>query len=388
MEKTVDKEGVMMPVAPPGLENVVVSETAMSDVQGRRGRLILRGYDARELAGRTSFEEVAFLMWHGRLPKRAELNRLEADLKARRRLPDSIRAVLRAVARSLAPMDALRAAVAAREPDDYSAADGGLAAAKRLTALVPTFIAAGYRIRQGQEPIEARDDLGHAANYLYMINGKESHPACVRGLNTYLGLVADHSMNASTFTARVVTSTESDMVSSVAAAIGTLKGPLHGGAPGPVLQMLLAIGRPENADAWLRNELKQGRRIMGIGHRVYKTRDARAAILQQAAEEVAEETGKRDLVELAKHAEQRAVAILQEEKPGRDLYANVEWYTAVLLNEVGLPEELFSPTFAAGRVAGWTGHVMEQRAHNRIFRPESLYIGPTDLQWKPVDERA
>jgi citrate synthase len=220
-----------------------------------------------------------------------------------------------------------------------------------------------------------------------MLEGKEPDPARVDGLNAYLVAVSEHGLNASTFTGRVVIATDSDMVSALTAAIGALKGPKHGGVPGPVLTMLDAIGTPDKADAFIRNELSSGRRIMGFGHRIYKVRDPRAALLSDAAEKMSALTGDRTLLDLTIAVEKTTVDVLAELKPGRELYANVELYAALILHAVGVPSALFTPVFAIGRTSGWTAHMIEQLEDNRLIRPNSLYVGPRDLKWQPIDER-
>ncbi|TMD47854.1 MAG: citrate synthase/methylcitrate synthase, partial [Chloroflexi bacterium] len=251
-----------------------------------------------------------------------------------------------------------------------------------LTARFPVFLAAFHRLRNGQEPLESRSELDHAANYLYLLNGKQPEQQHVKALDAYLVLLADHGMNASTFTARVVASTESDIVSATVAAVGALKGPLHGGAPSKVIDMLIAIGTIENAENWLRNALSIGQRLMGFGHRIYKTEDPRAEELRA----LARLADPQEFV-LARRVEELALALLEEQKPGRRLNTNVEFYSAVLLSSVGLPGDLFTPTFAVSRVSGWTAHILEQVGNNRLTRPEADYVGPTDEHFVPLDAR-
>jgi citrate synthase len=235
--------------------------------------------------------------------------------------------------------------------------------------------------------VPPKPEHGLAEGLLYMLEGREPEPARVEGLNAYLVAVSEHGLNASTFTARVVASTNSDMVSAITAAVAALKGPAHGGVPGPVLEMLRAVGTPDRAEEWIRREMNEGRRIMGFGHRVYKVRDPRAAILGEAAEKLARLTGDRELLELTQAVEETTVRVLAELKPGRDLYANVELYAALILHAVGIPSELFTPCFAIGRTAGWTAHVLEQYSDNRIFRPGAVYVGPRDRKWRELGER-
>ena len=348
-----------------GLEGVIAAETRLSDVDGERGRLILAGHDVEELALRASFAEACALFLDTSAAEAA------AGL-ARGRLLGFDR--LSRVGDALAAadgMDALRAA-AAHLPDG--------APPLELVGALATFAAAWSRRQAGAAPIAPDAGADHAADYLRMVRGAPASAAEARALDAYLVTVIDHGMNASTFTARVVTSTGSDLVSAIVAAIGALKGPLHGGAPGPVLDMLDAIGEPSRAEAWLEGELAAGRRLMGMGHRIYRVRDPRAAVLERALG-VLEASGTRDAssvagrLALARAVERAAEGVLQKRHPERALKANVEFYTAVLLDAVGLPRTLFSPTFAVGRAAGWCAHALEQRAHGRLIRPASRYVG-------------
>ena len=385
-----------------GLEGIVSHATQLSEVDGHAGRLTIRGYDSHQLVGQVSFEEAAYLLWHGDLPNRHQLAALQHDMVAARHLPGPIMDVLRGAARSADGMHALRMGAAmlsldAPEADDLSQ-EANRRLALRITARMPALVAHRYRLQQGQPLCEPPDHLGFAASYLYMLEGREPDPMRVDGLNAYLVAIIDHGMNASTFTARVIASTDADMVSAVTGAVGALKGPKHGGVPGPVLEMLTAIGSPEHAESWIRAALGRGERIMGFGHRVYKVRDPRAALLSDAAEIMAQQTGDREglcpaptqsrqLLDFTKEVERVTVKILDEVKPGRDLYANVELYAALILHAVGMPAALFTPTFAIGRTAGWTAHVLEQFADNRLIRPQSVYIGPRGRTWRPLAQR-
>jgi citrate synthase len=256
-----------------------------------------------------------------------------------------------------------------------------------LVARLPTIVAAYWRLLGGDESVAPDPGLGHAANYLYMLTGEEPGAEAVRALETYLNTVADHGMNASTFAARVIVSTRSDVVSAVVGAIGALKGPLHGGAPGPALDVVFEIGNPDRAEAVLRERLASGERLMGFGHRIYRVRDPRADVLAEAAERLYATEGDQELYELALEVEKTALRVLAEHRPGRTLQTNVEFYTALLLHGLGMPPELFSPTFAVSRVAGWTAHCFEQRALDRIIRPQSAYVGEKDRRWVPLEER-
>jgi citrate synthase len=364
-----------------GLEGIVAATTALSKVEGASGRLFYRGYDIHDLARTTTFEEVAYLLWFGNLPNRAELADLKARLVAERSLSPVALHVLRALPAATDPMDALRTVVSAWGAASIKGKPT-IDQAIALTARFPLILAAFHRLRSGLEPLASRPELGHAANYLYLLSRQEPKDAHVQALDAHFVLLADHGMNASTFTARVVASTESDIVSSVVAAIGALKGPLHGGAPAKVQAMLQAIGTRNQAESWLRNAMACGERLMGFGHRVYKTEDPRSEELRDLSR-----LANHQHYALARHIEELALALLEEQKPGRRLYTNVEFYSAVLLASVGLPGDLFTPTFAASRVAGWTAHILEQVGNNRLIRPDAEYTGPIDLRFVPLYER-
>ncbi len=364
-----------------GLEGIVAATTALSKVEGTAGRLIYRGYNIHDLARSTSFEEVAHLLWFGWLPNQTQLANLKTQLAQQRTLPAVVARVLRDLPPASEPMDALRTAASAWGAGTITGKPT-VEQAIALTARFPVFLAAFQRLRNGQEPLESRPELGHAANYLYLLTGKTPEPQHVQALDAYLVLLADHGMNASTFTARVVASTESDIVSATVAAVGALKGPLHGGAPSKVLDMLLAIGTIENAEPWLRKAITHGERLMGFGHRVYKTYDPRSEELR----ELARLADPQEFL-LAHRVEELALTLLEEEKPGHRLYTNVEFYSAVLLAAVGLPGDLFTPTFAVGRVAGWTAHILEQIGNNRLIRPEADYTGSLSMPFVPLHQR-
>jgi len=335
-----------------GLEGVVAAETAISMVDGERGELIIRGYPVEELAPNATFEQTVEILGVGEF------------LKAGRELPPIAYEVLRAAAaRKDDPMDALREAA-------------GVGGAPLTT--FPTIVAAYWRLIHDRDPIPPRKDLGHAANYLFMLDGQPPSAERVRGLDTYLNTVVDHGLNASTFTARVITSTGSDIVSAIVGAVGALKGPLHGGAPGPALDMVFEIGDASRAEGVLRRKIEAGERLMGFGHRVYKVRDPRADVLAAAAERLLQGN---PLYDLAKSVERTAIRLLEEYKPGRRLQTNVEFYTALLLHGLGLETPLFTPTFAVSRVAGWIAHCLEQKRTGRLIRPQSVYIGPRGLKW-------
>jgi citrate synthase len=303
-------------------------------------------------------------------------------LAGRREIPRATLELLRVAAAEKVPvMDALRMAVGTVGPgtDDEEAL--------ALVSSLPSMVAAYWRMLGGKEPVAPDPELGHAANYLYMLTGEVPGVEFVRGLETYLGAVSDHGMNASTFVARVIVSTRSDFVSAVVGAVGALKGPLHGGAPGPALDVVFEIGEAGRAEAYLREKLWRGERLMGFGHRIYRVRDPRADVLADAAERLYTTDGDRELYNLALDVEQTALRLLAEHRPGRNLQTNVEFYTALLLHGLGLPMELFTPTFAAGRVAGWTAHCFEQRVFDRLIRPQSEYVGEKGRSWVPLEER-
>ncbi len=370
--------------APRGLDGVVAAQTRLSHVDGLAGELIIGGYELKELAGKVTFEEAAHLLWRGKLPDPGELTNLRREMAALRGLPSETMHVVRAGANA-PPIDVLRMASATLSLDlpnaDAITPDADRAAAKLLTARFPTVLAAHTRIAAGKEPIAPRADLSHAANFLYMVHGNEPDPIAARAIDTYWVTVIDHGMNASTFAARVIASTRSDMVSAVTGAIGALKGPLHGGAPGPVLDMLVDIGSADRADAWVRKELAAGRRIMGFGHRVYKVRDPRADVLNKVADEMSSAALEdKKLFTLARAVEQTVLRVLDEVKPGRNLRTNVEFYTALVLQALGLKPGSFVATFACGRVAGWCAHVIEQHAEDHLIRPQSEYVGPRGLR--------
>ena len=379
------------PVISKGLEGVTAAATQIAEVDGHNGRLTLRGYDVGELSGKVTFEEVAYLLWNGSLPNRAEYDALKAEMSAARTLPLPVMAALNCLAPRSEGMHILRMGAAMLSIGDPDVDSLDLAGAKRraarLQAQMSAIVAHTWRIRNKKEIVVPEPEMGLVEGFLYMLEGKKPDPARVDGLNAYMVAVSEHGLNVSTFCARVAISTDSDMVSALTAAVGALKGPKHGGVPGPVLEMLNAIGTPANTDAYIRAEMAAGRRVMGFGHRIYKVRDPRAALLSDAAEKMAALTNDYELLNLTKSVEQTTINVLAELKPGRDLYANVELYAALILHAVGVPSEIFTPVFAIGRTAGWTAHMIEQLDGNRIIRPESVYVGPRDLKWHPMDER-
>lgn len=378
---------IQEPPFKPGLDGVVAAETRLSHVDGQRGELTIAGFALEAIAANATAEEMMLLLWHDRLPTRTELDAFAAALRPLRPIPEATTALLAAAASQDMPtMDALRMAAGTLNLDLAAAPTTQLLRA--LVARLPTIVATYWRLKQGQEPIPPHPTLNHAANYLYMLTGSVPHPAQTRGLETYLNTVSDHSLNASTFTARIIVSTQSDLVSALVGAIGALKGPLHGGAPGPALDMVFEIGTAENAEPYLRAQIEAGARLMGFGHRVYKVRDPRAVVLAQAAAQLYAAAGDMALYELAGVVEETAVSLLAEYKPGRHLQTNVEFYTALLLHGLGLHTDLFTPTFAIGRTAGWLAHCLEQLETGRLIRPAARYIGASDRHWIPLSARS
>jgi citrate synthase len=369
-----------------GLEGVVAAQTRLSSVDGLAGELIIAGFPLETIADKATFEEMVYLLWHDTLPDARQIANFTARLSSHRAITETALAVLRAAAaEQLDVMDALRMAASTlslgRMEDDPERD------ALKLVATFPTIVAAYWRLLHNQQPLEPRADLSHAANYLYMLTGEVPDAAQVRALETYLNTASDHGLNASTFTARVIMSTGSDMISAVVGALGALKGPLHGGAPGPALDMVFEIADVANAEPYIRRKLEAGERLMGFGHRVYKVRDPRADVLSKAAEQLYHSGGDMALYTLAREVETVALALLAEYKPGRNLQTNVEFYTALVLHGLNFETALFSPTFAVSRVAGWTAHAFEQQESNRIIRPQSIYTGVKDRQWVDVDQR-
>lgn len=370
----------------PGLKGIIAAETTLSSVDGEAGELIILGYPLESIAPHASFEEMVYLLWHKSLPTSNTLETFSNALAEQRTLPNATQNLLaEAAQKNIAVIDALRMATATlsltSENDDASDA-------QILVATLPTIVAAYWRQRNGQEPISPNPKLSHAANYLYMLTGEEPSTSSTRAMTTYLNTIIDHGMNASTFTARVITSTRSDLISATVGAIGALKGPLHGGAPGPVLQMLQEIQTADNAEPYMRAKLEKGERLMGFGHAIYKVRDPRANVLYTALKSLFANTSDRDFYDFAQHVEKIAIQLLEEYKPGRRLQTNVEFYTALLLHSLGLPPDLFTPTFAIGRAVGWIAHSLEQRTLDRLIRPESVYTGHKNGAFQPLEKRS
>ncbi|QGN35779.1 citrate synthase [Microlunatus sp. Gsoil 973] len=369
---------------PPGLAGVVAAETALGDVRGLEGFYHYRQYSAVELATRRPFEDVWQLMTNGRLPDAAERESFARLVRPVRRLPEAVAAELPTIARLSAGSDllgGLRAALALAVPAygfaplyDQSE-DDRRQAAIRIGAITPVLVTALYRLQQDLEPIEPRDDLDHAANYLWMLTGVEPDERQWQAVNAYLISTIDHGFNASTFTARVIASTGADLGACVLGALGSLSGPLHGGAPSRALDTLDAIGSPERIDSWVRDAVSSGQRIMGFGHPIYRTEDPRSAMLKQIARGFGG-----PLVDFAIAVENGVQQVLDELKPGRGLHTNVEFYAGVVMELCGIPRQMFTPTFAAARVIGWTAHILEQAQNSKIIRPSSRYVGPPPPQ--------
>ena len=374
-----------------GLEGVIFTETYLSAIDGNAGRLSYCGYDINDLAGSASYEETAFLLWYQRLPAENELEMLSDWLRANRRLPKVVWGIMHSLPEQATPMEALRTVTSTLSMFDRSCiheVEGGssLCRAVSLTAKLPTIVASFDRLRRDRPPIEPRVDLSHAANLLYMLSGHEPKPEVAEALETYFVLLADHGMNASTFSARVTASTLGDVFSSVVTALGTLKGPLHGGASQRSMEQLLEIGSSEKVDEWFDQKIAAKQRIFGFGHRVYKTEDPRATILRELSRQVAERSGNTKWFDISCRLEERVLnhPYFRE----RRIYANVDFYTGPLLYALDIPLDLFIPMFAIARIAGWTAHMLEQQKNNRLIRPRAYYAGPRDQVWNEMAGRA
>ncbi|MCS7063426.1 MAG: citrate synthase [Methylacidiphilales bacterium] len=368
-----------------GLEGVIAAETSIGDVQGEQGILHYCGYDINELAGKATYEEVVYLLWNESLPTRHELEKLTTALRAERELPQGIIDYITSAPRNAAPIDVMRTAVSmlgCYDTQRYDLdMDANRAHAIKLVAQVGIIAAYFHRARQGLPLPPIRKDLGEAAHFLYLLTGETPSAEAARTLDVAYVLHAEHGFNASTFTARVVASTLSDIYSAVSAAIGALKGPLHGGANEGVIHMLKEIGTLENVDLWIENALAQKKKIMGIGHRVYKVLDPRAPHLKAMATELCKKLGEPKWIQMS----ERIAQIMKEKK---NLNANVDFYSATVYYSLGIPTDLFTPIFAIARTAGWTAHILEQYANNRLFRPLSEYTGrPYGRTFVPIDQR-
>ncbi len=377
-------------VANTGLEGIVVGDSTTSLVDGAEGKLIYTGYSIEDLAAHALFEEVEYLLWNERLPNQAELDELVKAIAVGGTLPEGIIKLMKDIPTDANPMGVLRTVVSALahfDPDSENNTDKDVAKQKaiRLTGQITAATAAWERIREGMEPIQPREDYNLAQNFVYMLKGEEPDETTWRAINVYLVLLAEHGMNASTFTSRVVTATISDMHSAITAAISALKGPAHGGANTAAMNQFLDIGEPDNVENWFQTNIKDGHgRIMGIGHRVYKAPDPRGSILKEQARALAEGSGNTKWFEIAENLEQRARQ--DDFFIERNLFPNVDYYSAIVLYTLGIPVDSFTPLFAMSRIAGWTAHVIEQMG-GRLIRPKSNYVGPMDLEYVPVAER-
>ncbi len=374
-----------------GLEGVVVGSTQLSNVEGVVGRLTYRGYDIDDLAPNATFEEIVHLLLYGHLPNHQELETLKRELGSRRSLPEPLIGAMQNAPKTAWPMDVLRTVLSGLALFSPVNAHGehlsDVHTAVELIAKMPTIVAAWDRIRRGLNPVDPRADLSQAANFLYMRSGKLPHAIEADALDTYFVLLADHSYNASTFAARVAASTRADLYASVTAALATLQGDLHGGAATASFQALSEIKQPENAEAYVREALAHNQRIMGMGHREYKVRDPRARHLEAMAKTLSEHEGNSRWYQIAHELEEASRKVLQEKKPDNTIYANVDFYTAPVLADLGIPGDEFTCLFACGRIAGWTGHVLEQLADNRLIRPQATYDGPSPGPYVPIEKR-
>jgi len=375
-----------MPVISKGLEGIVANSTGLSDVLGEKGQLIYAGYDIDELAGKVSYEEIVHLLWHGYLPNRKELADLEHNLRSRRDLPKGVINFLETAPKKSNPMDVIRTAVSMlglydTELEEDINVDKNRIRALHITAKIGVIAAYFHRARHNKPLPPVRQELGEAAHFLYLLNGEEPKPEAVKTLDVAFVLHADHGMNASTFAARVTIATLTDMYSAITSAIGTLKGPLHGGANEGVIHMLEEIGSEDKVEAYVNDQLAQKKKIMGIGHRVYKVLDPRAPHLREMAIRLTNELGDAKWIRMSEK-----IAAMMKEKKG--LNANVDFYSATVYYSLGIPTDMFTPVFAIARTAGWTGHVLEQLADNRLYRPLSEYTGPeVGKKVVPIDER-
>ena len=373
-----------------GLEDVIAGESSICDVDGKNGNLIYRGYDIHDLAQNVTFEEVIYLLWNGDLPTQEALTTFSAELDAHRALPKEAIDLLRQLPKTALPMDALRTATSLLglyDPDTGDdSRDANKRKALRLTAQMGTLVAALDRLRKGEEPLAPKAGLSTAGNFLYQLTGKEPDATSTHALDVALTLHADHELNASTFSARVTVATLTDMYSAVTSAVGTLAGPLHGGANVNVMNLLEKIGTPDKADAIVTAMLAEGKKIPGIGHRVYRALDPRAVSLREMSKQLAQSTGDSkwfDMSEKVQEAADKALAA----KGKTTLKANVDFFSASVYHMLGIPNDQFTPVFAISRVAGWTAHILEQLGDNRLIRPRAIYTGPRNLTVKPLAER-
>jgi 2-methylcitrate synthase len=372
-----------------GLRDVVAAPSSICFIDGEKGILSYGGYNIHDLAEQSSFEEVTFLLWNGRLPRRNELDALKRDLTENRRVASEALDMLSRFPAGAGPMNTLRTAVSALAIYDPEETDTSLEAshrkALRLTAQLPTVVAAMNRIRKGLEPIAPRQDLTHAANFLYMLNGREPMDVEARAFDIALILHADHEFNASTFAARVTAGTLADIYAAITSAIGALSGPLHGGANEQVIRMLLEVGSLANVDRYLADKFASGSKVMGIGHAVYRTEDPRATHLRRMSEEIGKRQGDTRWFDISRRIEELTIA--EMEKRGKKLRANVDFYSASVYYMLGIQTDLYTPIFAVSRISGWTAHVLEQLSNNKLIRPRAEYTGELGLSYIPIDQR-
>jgi len=376
--------GTETTAATEGLRGVIAAQSSIGDVDGINGVLIYQGYNIHDLAEHSTFEEVVYLLWNGRLPKQDELDALKAEFRANYAAPDEVIRLMKEFPKDAEPMDVLRTAISALDFYDRAGhgtdRDNATKAAVKLTAQIGTIAAAWERIRTGKDVVAPDRDLSIAENFLYMLRGQRPDSDEARMFDVCLILHADHELNASTFTTRVVAGTLADMYGAVTAGIAALAGPLHGGANTNVMKMLLEIGSLDKVDAWVATALEEKRKIMGIGHAVYKTEDPRATWLRKFSHQMAEKAGESKWFEMS----QRIEKIMHDEK---GMFPNVDFYSASTYYLMAIPLDLFTPIFAVSRVSGWTGHILEQYGHNKLIRPRAEYIGPRDLTYKAIGER-
>jgi len=368
-----------------GLEGVVIGKSAITFIDGNQGILRYRGIDIRELAAESTYEEVVYLLWNGKLPLKKELTEFKKNLAKHRPLPPEVRALLKSIPRAANPMDVARTAASliatypAKKSETFEASNRRKA--RELTATLPTIVAGWERLRKGKPLVNPHPELGHAANFLYGLFGKKPDEASIRAFDTISILYADHEMNASTFTAVVTVSTLADLGGAVTAAIAALAGPLHGGSNQRVMEMLEKIGSVDKVHQYVQDELSAGHRIMGFGHRIYHTYDPRAVVLKDVSEDLAKRSGRRKWLDIAERLE-------EEVWEQRHIRANIEFYAAVVLDQLGVPKDLMPAVFACNRIAGWIAHIYEQYADNRIIRPLTEYVGPSETEYVPIDQRS
>lgn len=373
------------PPGPKGLEDIVAATSSICDVNGKEGRLIYQGYDIHDLAEHSTFEEVIYLLWFGRMPTKTELETISKELRNNRELPGDVVKLMKGLPKQANPMEVLRTATSALsmyDPDDEdNGREANIRKATRLTAQLPTIVAYWDNIRNGKDPVPPRNDISLAANFLFLLkNGEMPNDLATKSLDIALILHADHELNASTFAARVAASTLTDIHSAIVAAIGTLKGPLHGGANQEVIKMLIKIGQPDNVIPFVTKMFEEHKKVMGFGHRVYKTEDPRASHLRKMSEELGKLGNEEKWFQMSKLIEEM---VLRD----KHLYANVDFYSASVYYMLGIPTDLFTPIFAISRMSGWAAHVLEQYSDNRLIRPRAEYTGPSNLKYTAIDKR-